>query len=204
MKKILPLLSLLAIGAAFQSCDNASTLSKELDGSWSGAPEPLFDSGASSATIIETWTFAPSDSSDTSGSLILTALTSVTGSISGAEGISVPVSVTASGYATVTGTWEALSVDRVNVALDPSSMTVKVDPDAVIINADVIGDAAAAPNVATLRPQLAESIKTQMEKAVSQRYADINQLTSVSVTDNSSTLKFKVNKTSYSLTRQNQ
>ncbi|MBD5317115.1 MAG: hypothetical protein HDS11_05560 [Bacteroides sp.] len=204
MKKILPLLSLLAIGAAFQSCDNASTLSKELDGSWSGAPEPLFDSGASSATIIETWTFAPSDSSDTSGSLILTALTSVTGSISGAEGISVPVSVTASGYATVTGSWEALSVDRVNVALDPSSMTVKVDPDAVIINADVIGDAAAAPNVATLRPQLAESIKTQMEKAVSQRYADINQLTSVSVTDNSSTLKFKVNKTSYSLTRQNQ
>lgn len=200
MKKIFVIAAMAVVALAFQSCENASSLAKKLIGGWSGAPERLFDAGASSATVIETFSFAPADTIKNGGQLTITALISVTGAMNGAEGIIQPVSLTASGYATLTGTWKAISADRIEVTLDPEAMTVNVDPSAVVINANAATGTAAAPDVDNLRPQLAQSISAQMRKAVEARYADVETLNGVSLKDN--TLKFKINKTAYTLTRQ--
>lgn len=200
MKKIFLIAAMAVVALAFQSCENASSLAKNLIGGWSSAPERLFDAEASSATVIETFSFAPVDTIKNGGQLTITALISVTGAMNGAEGIIQPVSLTASGYATLTGTWKAISADRIEVALDPETMTVNVDPSAVVINANAATGTAAAPDVDNLRPQLAQSISAQMQKAVEARFADVATLNSVSLKDN--TLKFKINKTAYTLTRQ--
>lgn len=201
MKKILTLVAAAAIGIGFQSCDNASSLSKDLEGAWAGAPERLFESDASTGTIIETFTFVPVDTIKDGGNVTITSLMSVTGAVSGAEGITQPISVTASGSATISGTYHALSADRVELALDENSLSVKVDPDAVVINADALTGDSAPANVATLKPGLAQSISLQFNAAVRQRYTASETLRSLSIKD-ATTLKFKIEKTQYTLTRQ--
>ncbi len=201
MKKLLILMAAAVAGFGFQSCDNASSLSKDLEGAWAGTPERLFESDASTGTIIETFTFVPVDSIKDGGNVTVTSLMSVTGAVSGAEGITQPVSVTASGSATISGTYRALSADRVELTLDENSLNVNVDPDAVVINADALTGGSAPANVATLKPGLAQSITSQFGAAVRQRYPSSETLRSLSIKD-ATTLKFKIDKTSYTLTRQ--
>ena len=190
-----------ATALAFQSCDRASSLSKELDGGWSGNPERLFDTQASSGTIIETYSFTPVDTIDNGGDVTISSLMSVTGAVNGVEGITMPISLTASGYAMISGTWQAISADRVELVLDQNSLTVRVDPDAVIINADMLTGGSAPADLTALKPRLSRIISDQLRDAVVQRYKPEMTMTSVSVKDGT-TLKFKIDKTPYSLARQ--
>ncbi len=201
MKKFAYLFAAASLALAFQACDNASSLSKDLEGAWTGNPDRLFDSQASSGTIIETFSFTPVDSVKDGGSVTVTSLLSVTGAVSGAEGITQPVSVTASGSASISGTYRCVSADRAEITLDPQTLTVNVDPDAVVVNADVLTGTSAPANMATLKPNLAQSIASQFRTAVSQRVPDSATLESLSIKDGT-TLKFKIDKTTYTLTRQ--
>ena len=88
---------------AVAGCSSAYNLAQKLLGAWSSVPERLIDTDASSATIIETYAFSPLDSVKDGGLIQLTSLISVTGAVQGTPGISTPVSLTASGYATVSG-----------------------------------------------------------------------------------------------------
>lgn len=198
------------IGAAFccvgllSSCSGASSLSKKVEGSWAGVPERLFDAEASSATIIETFTYTLSDSVDNGGNVTLTSLVSVTGAITGAEGITQPVSLTASGSATILGKWTAVSGDKIEISLDTTTMTVNVDPDAVVVSTNVLSDSpnSDSASLTGMKPQLAQSISAQLRKAVSERYGDSMTLSDVSVDDDNARMKFKVNKITYTLSRQ--
>lgn len=202
MKKAFYIFAAAALTLGIQSCENAASLARDLDGTWAGVPERLFETDASSGTVIETFTFAPADSVTDGGTVSISALTSVSGAVSGVVGITEPVSVTASGVASVNGSWKAISADRVELALDLGSMTVKVDPDAVVMNADILSDGPAPATMAQLKPQLAESIAAQLRKSIGERYAAMSQMDGVSIKDNGNTLRFKINKSSYSLTRQ--
>ena len=112
-----------------------------------------------------------------------------------------PISLTASGYAMISGTWQAISADRVELVLDQNSLTVRVDPDAVIINADMLTGGSAPADLTALKPRLSRIISDQLRDAVVQRYKPEMTMTSVSVKDGT-TLKFKIDKTPYSLARQ--
>lgn len=185
-------------------CSGGSSLSEKLAGRWAGVPERLFDTSASSATMIETYSFAGSDSIENGGSVTISALISVTGAISGTEGITQPVSLTASGYATISGTWQALSSDKAALHLDANTLSVTVDPDAVIVSSDMLSESADSDNarLTSLRPQLSQSIAEQLRKAVSARYQPEITLTNVSIGNDNSRLKFKIDKISYTLSRQ--
>jgi len=186
------------------ACSGASSLSEKITGRWAGVPERLFDTSASSATMMETYSFAASDSVENGGTVTVSALVSVTGAISGAEGISQPVSLTASGYAAVDGTWRAISGDKVELRLNMSTMTVAVDPDAVIVSSDMLSDSpdSDSARLTSLRPGLSKSIAGQLRKAVGKRYKPVMTLTNVAVDDHGSRLKFKIEKISYKLMRQ--
>lgn len=197
---VLTIAAVLMAGTMMVSCNSASKLAGELSGAWAGVPERLFDAGASSATVIETYSFVPVDSVKDGGNVMVTALMSVTAAVSGTPGIAYPVTVTASGYATINGTWTALSHDKIDLRLDQSTLNVSVDPEAVLVSTDMEGNSDSA-NLTSLRPQLATSIRSQLQHAVSEHYRPQQILDHVSVIDGR-TLKFKIDKASYTLSRQ--
>lgn len=205
MKKIAYLIGAAACCVTLLAgCSGASSLSKNVEGRWAGVPERLFDTDASSATIIETYTFTPSDSVENGGNVTITSLVSVTGAISGAEGITQPVSLTASGYASISGKWTAVSDDKIDLALDSSTLTVNVDPDVVIVSTNVLSenpdtDSATLTN---MKPLLSQSISTQLRKAVGERYGSSMTLNDVSVDSDNARMKFKIDKITYTLSRQ--
>lgn len=185
---------------AVAGCSSAYNLAQKLLGAWSSVPERLIDTDASSATIIETYAFTPLDSVKAGGLIQLTSLMSVTGAVQGTPGISTPVSLTASGYATVSGKWTATSSEAVEITLDMSTLVVNVDPEAVLISTNISDD---VDNALTeqLRPQFARSVRSQLLKAATERYSGVMKLSDVKIIDDT-TLKFKLNKNPYTLTRQ--
>lgn len=202
MKHACMILAAGALMVAAVSCQGPTELAGKVEGSWAGVPERLFDAGASSATVIETFTFARDDKAQQpdSGKLYMTSLMSVTAALPGAPGVVTPISVTASGYASVEGTWKAVSADKIDVSLDQSTLNVRVDPKDVLVSTDLMADADSASLMQT-RPQLAASIRGQLHKVASERYRPQMTFSDVSITDNK-TLKFKIDKSSYTLTRQ--
>ena len=122
MRKIIyGLVAMAAIG--FQSCDDTARLIKDVTGTWSGAPEKLVDNSASSATIIDTYTFTAIPDTK-GGNVTITSLISVTGQIDGAQAIVQPFSLSASGTASIQGTWTAIDDDEIALSLEPDRKSV--------------------------------------------------------------------------------
>lgn len=200
MKRLFGMFAAVSLLLAVAGCSSAYNLAQKLLGAWSSVPERLIDTDASSATIIETYAFGPLDSVKDGGLIQLTSLISVTGAVQGTPGISTPVSLTASGYATVSGKWTATSSEAVEITLDMSTLVVNVDPEAVLISTNISDD---VDNAVTeqLRPQFAKSVRNQLLKAATERYSGVMKLNDVRIIDDT-TLKFKLNKNPYTLTRQ--
>ena len=200
MKRLFGMFAAVSLLLAVAGCSSAYNLAQKLLGAWSSVPERLIDTDASSATIIETYAFTPLDSVKDGGLIQLTSLISVTGAVQGTPGISTPVSLTASGYATVCGKWTATSSEALEISLDMSTLVVNVDPEAVLISTNISDD---VDNALTeqLRPQFAKSVRNQLLKAATERYSGVMKLNDVRIIDDT-TLKFKLNKNPYTLTRQ--
>lgn len=81
-----------------------------------------------------------------------------------------------------------------------STLVVNVDPEAVLISTNISDD---VDNAVTeqLRPQFAKSVRNQLLKAATERYSGVMKLNDVKIIDDT-TLKFKLNKNPYTLTRQ--
>lgn len=96
--------------------------------------------------------------------------------------------------------WTATSSEAVEITLDMSTLVVNVDPEAVLISTNISDD---VDNAVTeqLRPQFAKSVRNQLLKAATERYSGVMKLNDVRIIDDT-TLKFKLNKNPYTLTRQ--
>lgn len=194
-------LSIFAAAAAIGlfSCDNgAMRLSRDIEGSWSGAPEKLVQSGSSEATVIETYDFLGNDSIN-GGNIIINSILSVTGQITGSEAIVQPFSLTASGSATISGTWRAIDDDEISIALDPRTLQVNVDPDAIVLSSNILSGTE-APSVDSIAPGIAAQIRSQMSQALEMRYLTIKHLDDVKIKDN--ILKYEIADIDYLLQRQ--
>lgn len=199
MKKFL--LGLLAVSAlGLQSCDDSAKLAENIEGTWSGAPEHLIDTSASSASIIDTYTFTHTPDTK-GGNITITSVISVTGQIDGSQAIVQPFSLSASGTASVQGTWEAIDDDEIAVAIDPKTLNVAIDPDAVVLSSSMLtGNTSAA--VDSMKPALVNTIKAQVQQAVGNRYLSLKRLDDVEV--KGPMLKYEIGKQHYTMSRQGQ
>lgn len=187
-----------AIG--FQSCDDTARLIKDVTGTWSGAPEKLVDNSASSATIIDTYTFTAIPDTK-GGNVTITSLISVTGQIDGAQAIVQPFSLSASGTASIQGTWTAIDDDEIALSLEPKTLDVNIDPQAVVLSSSLLsGNTSAA--VDSMKPALVQTIKAQVQQAVTARYLSMKHLDDVDV--KGSILKYEIGKHHYTMSRQGQ
>ena len=149
--------ALCALGLS--SCNEASKLAKNIEGTWSGAPERLIDDPTGTATVIESTTFAV-DSTGKGGDMIIVGLVSATGQMQGSTAIIQPISISAAAKAEVLGKWQAIDDDEIQVSIDTRTLTVSIDPEGVVLTTNMLdGDAQA--NVASIKPQLAEAVKQQ-------------------------------------------
>ncbi|MDE7470388.1 MAG: hypothetical protein K2M57_02960 [Paramuribaculum sp.] len=186
MKKYLTL-SLLAIGLTLASCDSKSSLAKDMSGSWAGAPERI-NSPQTAATITCTDTYDFIEETGIAGGNV---------TIAGMMSVSAPMlssgdtggySISAAANTTISGTWTVTDEDEVEMILDPRSLTVNIDPDALELRTDSLG--VQAPQVDSIAPGLTDRLRQLLTGVMEEHYLSQRHLDDVEVSDN--VLKFDV------------
>lgn len=123
--------------STFTSCDSPGRLASRVAGEWSGAPMRVDRKLANEMTLIPVFRFQPG--SKKGGEVTLLARVSVMMPVNApidSTGVTA-VSATASGLATVRGTWRATDDDEIDLAFDPATIDVTMDPDVEFELADV-------------------------------------------------------------------
>ncbi|MCM1484422.1 MAG: hypothetical protein NC043_08795 [Muribaculaceae bacterium] len=192
----------LAVTAVFAlalcSCNEAGKLASAVEGTWSGAPVRLIDESASSAMIIDNMILTV-DSTGRGGELIMSGLITTTAQLQGTQAVMQPFSMSASAKSTATGSWTAVSEDEINVNINPATIAVTVDPQAIELTANLL-TGSTTPEPETLKPQLAQSIQSQLSGALQLRYAGMKHFDDVKVKGN--VMKLEVNDAEYTFSRQ--
>lgn len=199
-KTVLIAISITAM-MAMSSCGGQHKLAKDLAGSWSGAPEHLLDNSVASATILPTYDFSQSSESDDEGLVVASSLLNITTQASGTEIDSYPYSVSASGTATVEGSWRVISDDEIILDWDPKTLMVRVDPEAVVVSISKAGNPTADTD--SMKPNLASMLEQQLYQAVKSRMMNIRKLDDVKV-KKGTLLEYEISDHDYIMQRQGQ
>lgn len=185
------------------SCDDTARLAKELPGTWAGTPENFTDNSAITATIIENYTIVSNpDTQQKSlrgGDILITGMISSTTQVVSNGSLIEPITLTAAAKSSIEGTWNVIDDDEVAVMLKPETLKVEVDPEAIMVNTNVLSGAD-SPDIDSLRPQVCANLSQGLSQALVIRYASVKRLDDVKI--KGPILKFEIGKTDYVLTRQ--
>ena len=189
--------SILAIACALTSCDDSKKLAGQLQGTWTGAPEKLVDDHASTASYIPVYTFIK-DNDKSGGTVMVNALITASGTTDGSNAIVTPYSLSASGRATLSGSWRATDDDDVALILDTNTLNVTVDPDAVIMTVNTIGETN-QPAIDSLKPQIVNVLQMQMSQAIRNKLMTIKRIDDIKIRHDMMTCE--INDTDYTFQR---
>ncbi len=202
MKGIYCLMSAI-VALGLSSCDENARLAKELHGTWAGTPENVTDNTAITATLIETYSFT--DAAQTmskgayGGDISITGMISCSTQILADSTIIEPVTLTASAVSTINGTWTVIDDDEIAVSLNPQTLVVTMDPEAVSVANNVVTNND-NPSIEKLRPGITVTLRDGIKHTLSMRYASIRQLDDIKI--KGPLLKFEIGKNDYVFTRQ--
>lgn len=180
-KSILPVL---AVGAVVMlaSCDSRQKLSEELQGIWAGTPEQLTNSGAARATMVRMMEFTSTGDAG-EGNVTLTAYITVENTMPANDSIVTPLTISASGTATITGLYQAKDDDDLMLNLDASSFTVNVDPDGVELSYNVLTEDSGT-HLTSLRPAAAMLASQQIDHAARSVFFNLSEIEDIKVNNN--------------------
>lgn len=202
MKRIYSLIGL-AMMLGFTACNENARLAKELHGTWTGTPENETDNTAITATLIETYTFSdavlPLKEGVYGGAISITGLISCSTQMLGDSTMTGPVTLTASAVSTINGTWTVIDDDEVSVMLNPGSLVVNMDPEAVKVTNNVITNND-LPAIEKLKSGISNTLLDGIRHTLTMRYASIRQLDDIEI--KGPLLKFEIGETDYLFTRQ--
>lgn len=184
------------MAVSFGSCDENARLARDIQGSWAGTPERLNDAEDVTSTIVETFTFTP----DAVNPKAKKGNVTITGNVSTTIPIAVsPVSISAAATTSIQGSWSIIDDDEIALVLDPKSLQVKVDPEAVTVSNDIFTDQN-IPQVDSLRREVTANIGAQIRRDAETRYLSVKHLDDVKI--KGPILKFEIADIEYVLTRQ--
>ena len=199
---LIPLFELLTVSAVVVSCSSSEArFAKEIPGVWQGTPEMISDNTASTATIVDIYEFSPvSDtaSSTLTGNITIIGMVNTTTQIVGDSAFIEPLRLSVSGRTAISGTWTVIDDDEISLSLDPQSLTVDIDPDAVLANDTPLP--LGSPSIDSLRPAVCRNIEQSIRAALTARYTGLRKLDDVKV--KGKLLKYEVNDQDFVLTRQ--
>lgn len=183
MKKFLIAIASLGICSAIvTSCDSKAKLSESVQGTWTSNPERVLDSGAATASMVRVMSFT-SGNTQYEGTVTLTALITVDNSMQANDSLVSPITITASGTATITGAYQIKDDDDITVNLDATSLSIAVDPDAVQLNYNIAtGDS--EPVMAKLKPNATVLATQQINRAAQNAFFDLTEIEDIKINNN--------------------
>lgn len=193
----------LAVTLSLSSCNENARLAKELHGTWAGTPENVTDNTAITATLMETYTFT--DAADTlakgayGGDITVTGLISCSTQILGDSTLAEPMTLNASAVSNISGTWTVIDDDEVSIMLNPESLVVNMDPDAVKVANNVVTNND-TPVIDSLKTGISNTLLEGIRHTLTMRYASVRQLDDIKI--KGPLMKFEIGKTDYVFTRQ--
>lgn len=181
------------------SCDSASKLAEDIDGSWSSAPEMLANTPDGLITGVDNFVF--SKTASTSGTIMIATMISVNRELPVNHDSTEPVSLTASAKATVQGTWMAADDDEIKLIIDPTSIQVEIDPEGIVAVPNLITEVV-APTTDSIPPALASALKKEILKVMTAKYIGLSQMDDVEIKDGR--MKYEIDNTHYIMSLQTQ
>ncbi len=172
--------SLVALLAA--SCSSKDKLAEELNGTWSSAPEQIANSGATRTTMVRVIEFNNNGGSP-EGAVTMTALITVDNVMAAGDSISVPLTITASGAATITGVFQAKDDDELLINLDYSSLQVSVDPQAVQLNYNLLTQESSS-RLEALRPGALRLATQQIQQSATSVFSNLTEIEDIKIDNN--------------------
>lgn len=160
-------------------CNERQKLSEDLQGVWAGAPETLADTGAAKASMVRLMEFNPTGDNG-EGSVTMTTFITVENVMPANDSIVTPLTITASGTATISGIYQARDDDEITLSLDASSMTVNVDPQAVRLNYDVL-DGESSSTLTHLKPAASVLATQQITHAAQRVFANLTEMDDIEI-----------------------
>lgn len=186
-KSALTLLTILALAGISTSC-HRNNLAAEIAGAWSGTPEKVEDPSAVSTTILDTYSFTQDDNS-AGGTLIIAGLISTERALPQTDALIEPITFTASGQASISGTWDVTG-DEIVVSLDPRTLSITVAPECVVYRENM-ADEQTASSLDSITPQLKTAVHEDFKQVASEHLLSIRKLDNVKI--NGQTLTFNLN-----------
>ncbi len=196
------LIAALAVPALTSCQSDENRLARSITGEWASAPDTMTDAQAVTASLTDNWYFYPDSATqggakNPAGPLALNTLISMNTQIVSEGSAIEPLTLSASAIATVRGVWTAVDDDEISVVLDPSTITVSVDPDQIASNGSPLSSADV--HIDSIRPAIQRNLEASLQGMMQQRYAGIRLLDDVKVKGN--TLRYEIGDRKYVLTR---
>ncbi|MDE6266879.1 MAG: hypothetical protein K2M07_05975 [Muribaculaceae bacterium] len=198
MKKILGSLAAILIILGFSSCDSRQSLAKNIKGSWTSAPDKITDTGTMSTGVIRLMDFIKTPS-EAGGDFIMTAMVSVSSQLPMTDSVAEPVSITASGIATIRGTWAAHDDDEIAVVVEPGTFDIQVDSSAVVLSSNYLFNEKTS-DMATLKPSAIEMVRNQIRETVQNDFLSIRKIDDIKIYDNM--MSCEINDVDFTMRRQ--
>lgn len=199
---LLPLLELIFVSSLLVACSNAQArFAKDVPGVWQSTPETFTDNSALTASIIDTYEFAPASmtaSETLTGALTITGMVNTTTQIVADSSFVEPLSLSASAVTSISGSWTVIDDDEISISLDLGSLMVDVDPKGVVTNTSPL--MADSPAIDALRPALVRNLEHSIRTALTTRYASLRHMDDIKI--KGSLFKYEIGHEDFVLTRQ--
>lgn len=199
MKKYLQFLPVIALAITTASCDSKARLANDISGSWASSPETLANTTSGSITAINIMEFIKTPGQN-GGELTISGLLNSNAQLPQSQGIVQPISYSASGVATIQGSWTAHDDDEITVFLDGNTFNINIDPDAVVLDYNLLSGES-APDTTTLKPAVISHIKNEMTNAIRTRFFNTKKIDDIKIKHNM--MSCEINDHDVTLRRQN-
>lgn len=194
------ILSIIGALTFITACESPARLASKVEGSWSSVPQRFDKETVGDGTYTPIYEFTRADKRP-EGDLILSAQVSVTMPVNAPTDSlgQTPVSATAAALATVRGIWIADDEDDIKIALDPSTLTVTMDPDVQFEIADLF-TSYDTDSVATVPTPVMKSFQEQIRKGMNDVIARTTELKDIDFKGDAM-MTCKIDREKYTLSR---
>lgn len=201
MKSTITAIICLAGVSLLSSCDRTPDVS----GTWGGTAVSISQTGVpgvsgtlADAQIANSLTFIPATDNKHSGNVELLSEITLIDAVPFDSTLVAPYEISVSAIATATGTYRFTDDDEMIIAIDPGSIRVSVDPEAVTYSENVLtGDQ--APAIDSIRPSLADAYRVRLLPLVRNEYGAFQSIDDIKV--HSDMMSCEINDRDYTFRR---
>lgn len=202
LNRFIIVFSALVLTAGLASCDRKKKLAEKIEGAWAtDTPEYIFVSNAFSATLTTSMQFTvePRVVDLIGGSFIISSNFDASYAVPVSDIATQPYSIKPSGIASIEGQWIVKDDDEIRVTLDPLTFLVKIDPETVAFNDDVLtGENVTA--IDSIKPALIAQAEAGITGIFQSRFFGARELDDIWI--KGSKMKCEINDIDYHFIRQ--